>query len=307
MWLYIPNLAPQPNLSTPSLCARALAGWKQAWQSQNPVTELCVTSSGKPSQRQFSWRGWQTRPWATRLSGLTLPPSTAVRGVIAFIASLAVIPASRSHLQASAGAKPTPVTCGQIALGSSTKFDRNGVSSRTSRATSIWEPPRCSKIFAKWATAQKWACFLREKLVQASSADASSLWPTPTKSLYCNNLEMELSEAGLKFRDDPGQKGNQIALGKVARHWTMMWLLIQSVGAMPTRPFRWDHSHPLHLILRPGLRYSSRLLTFNPNFSDWMMGWPTGWTDPIAPVTAWSHWLQRMRGELSKLPIVKGD
>lgn len=49
-------------------------------------------------------------------------------------------------------------------------------------------------------------------------------------------------------------------------------------------------------------------LTFNPNFSDWLMGWPIGWTDPTQPVTEWSLWLQRMRGELSKLPLPnKGD
>jgi hypothetical protein len=47
-------------------------------------------------------------------------------------------------------------------------------------------------------------------------------------------------------------------------------------------------------------------LTFNPNFSDWIMGWPIGWADPMQPVTGWSLWLQRMRGELSKMPTLKG-
>ena len=35
------------------------------------------------------------------------------------------------------------------------------------------------------------------------------------------------------------------------------------------------------------------------------MGWPIGWTDPIQPVTGWSVWLH-MRGELSKMPTLKG-
>lgn len=60
---------------------------------------------------------------------------------------------------------------------------------------------------------------------------------------------------------------------------------------------------PLHLTLNAGPRSSIGDLTFNPNFSDWIMGWPTGWTDPTRPVTEWSVWLQRMRGELSKMPI----
>ena len=38
-----------------------------------------------------------------------------------------------------------------------------------------------------------------------------------------------------------------------------------------------------------------------PDFSDWLMGWPIGWSDPEQPVTAWSHWLQRSRGALSEM------
>lgn len=46
-------------------------------------------------------------------------------------------------------------------------------------------------------------------------------------------------------------------------------------------------------------------LTFNPNFSDWVMGWPIGWTDPMQRVTGWSVWRRRMRGALLKLPIAE--
>ena len=45
----------------------------QAWPS--PGTVLWVTSSGTPSPRPSSWRGWRTRPWIRRLSGTTLPAS----------------------------------------------------------------------------------------------------------------------------------------------------------------------------------------------------------------------------------------
>ncbi|HRC26790.1 MAG TPA: hypothetical protein PKX87_05100, partial [Alphaproteobacteria bacterium] len=48
--------------------------------SPTPDIELWVTSSGKPTRRPRSWRGWKTRPWIARLSGTTLPPSTADLG-----------------------------------------------------------------------------------------------------------------------------------------------------------------------------------------------------------------------------------
>ncbi|MEM1372035.1 MAG: hypothetical protein AAGG72_07390 [Pseudomonadota bacterium] len=121
--------------------------------------------------------------------------------------------------------------------------------------------------------------------------------------LYANRTQPEFSTEGLKFRDNPNQAGSQVSLGKVARIWTLMWLVMQSVGARPTRKMTWDCSRPLHLSLEIGARYSTGDLMFNPNFSDWMMGWPIGWTAPEQPATAFVHWLQQMRGALSKLPI----
>jgi hypothetical protein len=118
---------------------------------------------------------------------------------------------------------------------------------------------------------------------------------------------MELSKDGFKLRDDPGQKGKQIALGKAARLWTHLWLLMQAFGAVPARPFSWPHSRPLRISLNAGPGCSKGILSFNPNFSDWMMGWPIGWTDPMRPVTGWSRWLLRMRGELSRLPLIGDD
>lgn len=104
------------------------------------------------------------------------------------------------------------------------------------------------------------------------------------------------------MRDDPTQTGSQLATGKAARLWTHIWLLITACGARPTKPFSFPSSHSLHLTLQAGPRSSINDLTFNPNFSDWLMGWPIGWTDPTRPVTGWSAWLRHMRGELSKLP-----
>jgi hypothetical protein len=44
--------------------------------------------------------------------------------------------------------------------------------------------------------------------------------------------------------------------------------------------FDFPFSRRLHLTLATGQRYSRGDLTFNPNLSDWMMGWPIGWSEP---------------------------
>jgi hypothetical protein len=39
-------------------------------------------------------------------------------------------------------------------------------------------------------------------------------------------------------------------------------------------------------------------LTLNPQFTEWLMGWPIGWTESEPVATAWCLWWQHMRGEL---------
>lgn len=304
VWLYIPRMI---NRSAASPFAPALADWSLASTSQNPDIGLFVSSSGKPTRQPPSWPGWQTRPWITLLSGTMLPASTADRGAAAFISSLAAIPASRSPSRGKGRARMIRATSGRKFEGSSASVIPNGASSRTSKGTSISALTPSLTTFSQWGSRSKLACSRRSKRARHTTDAASSYWPTPTRSLYCNQVEIELSTEGMKWRNDPRQVGNQIAIGKAARLWTLMYLLIRSCGAVATKPFSYPFSLPLHLTLRPGARYSAGDLSFNPNFSDWLMGWPIGWTAPSQPVTEWSAWLQRMRGELSKLPTLPSD
>lgn len=56
-----------------------------------------------------------------------------------------------------------------------------------------------------------------------------------------------------------------------------------------------DHQTP------DGPQSSKARRTLNPLFVEWLMGWPIGWTNCASPVTGFSLWQQRMRGELSRL------
>ena len=44
--------------------------------------------------------------------------------------------------------------------------------------------------------------------------------------------------------------------------------------------------------------------TLNPRFTEWLMGWPVGWTEFELAETEWCLWLQRMRGELSRMECI---
>ena len=86
-----------------------------------PKRGLWVTSSGKPTLRQFSWRGWQTRRWSKHLFGADLLKiSRAGSGVEQWTASLRASRASRGAPPAASSAKPTTDGYGRQSLESST-------------------------------------------------------------------------------------------------------------------------------------------------------------------------------------------
>jgi len=121
-----------------------------------------------------------------------------------------------------------------------------------------------------------------------------------------NRTELEFSTKGLRFRVATDQTGKQVSLATASRLWTQMMVLAQALG-MPVRDFgSYRFSRPLHLSLRAGTRSLPGEWTCNPNFLDWMMGWPIGWSDPMRPVTGWSLWKLRMRGALCALPLAEG-
>lgn len=258
-------------------------------------------------QQPLSWRGWKTRPWIRRLSGVTCEPSTLARGVERFISSLPAIHANPSRPQAERGERRTLAISGQRSRGSPWKLEPSGSSARTWRDTSIWDCPRSLQTYAAWASRQKRASFLRLKSAHPTYGGASSFWPTPTAAMGGNRVDLEFSEKGLRFRIATDQKGSQVSLQTAARLWSQMWTMAALLGAQLTMLKSYPYSRPCHLTLKAGTRSPAGEWTFNPNFSDWLMGWPVGWSDPTQEATELSHWLQRMRGALSALPSPRND
>lgn len=103
---------------------------------------------------------------------------------------------------------------------------------------------------------------------------------------------------GVQFKTDLNQIGSQVGIKNAGSAYTLMWDLMTAAGWSPQR---FQSSHRFRVILLSGEKHSSDPLSLNPAFTDWMMGWPSGWTDPVRPVTEWSHWLRRMRIALCEL------
>nr|WP_245913711.1 hypothetical protein [Caenispirillum bisanense] len=110
-------------------------------------------------------------------------------------------------------------------------------------------------------------------------AETASQWPTPAARDYRapNTVESQAR------RNAGSLRGQQ--LQNFVEH---------SCPSMPqARPIpAGDASLQMHRTSRQRL---------NPRFCEWLLGWPTGWTNCALPVTGFARWLERSRTELSRL------
>lgn len=266
-WLYVPESA-DSNLESTS-------------QSETP-TEPCVTSSGRPTRRPLSWRGWKTRPWIERLSGTTSRPSMAARGAARWISSLPDSPVSHSAMPESDAARPTSDGSGKISLESLAKYDPATSSWRTCEESSPLLNETPSEPFSgRWpisGTMRSGTCSARPRSARRTGGKGSSCWATPTSRDWKDGANPSESVAtnGL--------------LGRQAPRWAKLPGMVRN-----------HHGHRgLDADPRTGPKAS-----LNPQFVERLMGFPPNWS--IARIgyevsaTEWSRWLRLMRSALSQI------
>src|SRR5215470_2302919 len=140
-----------------------------------------ATSSGKPTRRPLSWRGWTTRPWIARLYGTILRPSTAERGAAWWIASLRASHANHIASQASRLGTRTSARSGRSSSGSLKNANQLSFSLRMSRHSSSTSS-RSGAAYQAWASSSHRHYFKpRQRAGDLTSESGSlSLLPTPT-------------------------------------------------------------------------------------------------------------------------------
>jgi len=177
MWLYIPRTYCPSSAESLDLISQ----WGLFFQSR----ELFVTLSGKPTPRPYSWRGWKTRPWMKLLSGVTLQPSTADRGLELWIQSLVASPAKTCQSQESRkeSNKETGPGCSTNTAELFAKLDHDTFLSKTSQDSFLTEPCQpYSKSWPKWGSMRNGECFQRKMWEPRILENESSSWRTPSAS-----------------------------------------------------------------------------------------------------------------------------
>lgn len=216
-WLYVPAL--EVSNSDCELQPKDATAW-------------CAGSSGKPTPRPLSWRGWKNKPWIARLYGTILRPSTAARGAAWWIASLRE---SRVNPIASRGRGKGTRMNGRSGRNSSASLKNASqleFSLRTSRLSSNTPSPS-SAIWSAWVSSRHRLCFKppRIKELLTSGNVSLSCLPTPTAQNYGTNqggaagrvgevrpsLEILLTQlptpAARDWHSDHGQKSDEEQYG----------------------------------------------------------------------------------------------
>jgi len=106
---------------------------------------------------------------------------------------------------------------------------------------------------------------------------AAATWPTPVAQGF-SRPDLETAHTG-RASCDPRLTWRRLRRLVIASHGRAVWKRMAASGGR-----RW----------------------LNPNFVEWLMGWPPGHSLCASSETALSLWLQRMRGALSQLPMASG-
>lgn len=170
MWLHVPT----------TLCRSApeSGDWNSASESLDQMLARYATWRGK-SLPPRSWRRvCAMGRYTPLLSGLTLLPSTASRGAESWIASLRATRASPTVSPESSEERTTTAGCSTTSSGSSTRFGLIVSSAKTSLGTRTDSLKPSSQHWREWVTALRLEYSQRAAPEPATSASASSSWPT---------------------------------------------------------------------------------------------------------------------------------
>jgi len=272
-WLYVPVLAESISASN----------------SQCPAIEPSVTWREK-SMRPPSWRlAWKRGILTPYLSGLTSEPSTRDRGVESWISSLRASRASHSVSLVSESTNPTNGISGHRSHESLANASQLSFSWRTS----LFE-----RLSSHGETFEDWASQLRRPLrvpppswVRDILGAASSFLPTATQG-YGSNCGGAAGRVGkvrpsldrllptLSARDWKSGAASEATHMRNARPFNE----VMRRALLPTLRNRTGGKANTHRGQRNATTDDLLGGFVNPNWKDWFMGFPIGWTaiEPLA-------------------------
>jgi hypothetical protein len=241
-----------------------------------------ATSSGTPTPRPSSWRGWKTRPWISRLSGTISRPLMATRCAAVWISCLQDSLASRIQVPARG---PRTLTNGLSGQHLCEWYKNASRPSSFLRMFPVFSSTRRESTtpFERWASNGLRRCYkppMRPALLIRDGDSISSL-PTPTALAYGSNKGGAAGRVG-----DPRPSLDSLVKAMPPHVPPSVVRAIptptagdsKASGAAGYSTASGRHSGTTLTDWVAGATSEGRTGKLNPLFSEWMMGLPIGWT-----------------------------
>jgi hypothetical protein len=264
--------------------------------------EQSAQSSGKPIQQAYCAPDKMTD--FSRLSrfGMTFKPLTENLGEelltlcrVAFLARTSQLQETETDLT------ENEAECGEKWHGLLARFDQDSHLWRTVQCSLLEDLNESLQTLPQWGMTVDGELYLLPTLVQTIDEKEFGLWLTPTAT-NISGRSQEAMEYRIKWRESSGRK--TVPPGNLAEQVMMS-------GEIPCvdmkKPTMWgtpkaqDSRHALRDRGKgnlgeqvSGLHNGGKL---NPLWTEWLMGWPIGWTDLKPLETDKSHCAQPQLGE----------
>jgi hypothetical protein len=219
-----------------------------------------------PTPHRFSRNDKPMEPCHLSRFGLTCAVLTADRGEALLTWYRAGFPARTSQLQAAAPASTAVAqVCGARWHESSVRFDPIAYCWRTHRCLWAEDLPWSSVTLPSWGMTLDGVVFQRQTAERPISVTASGLWPTPAVQGNTTQPKKRRRRAPSTTYAWPTPVAS-MCKGSSPRSLTRRSGASRARDRLDHAVMACDHGH------------------LNPTWVEWLMGWPTGWTDlkPLA-------------------------
>lgn len=257
-------------------CSRVLVA--EFWAATSLDGAPSAPSNTTPTPVAYFWPDKTTEHSRLSRFGMTSEPLTVDRGAELLTwfreASLA-----KTSAQLAEGMESTvsAVGFGRKWLGLLARFDRDTSTWRTPQSSLLEGSDEFSEIWPRWGSMRNGASWERQMWAPSINGTESGLWPTPNCAGYRSDGELLLLSRKLSTREEYLAMTDRACNSKRERFWptpTACMSKGSSEAALTRKSGRSRENDRLdHAVM------ASTGGRLNPEWVEWLMGWPIGWTD----------------------------
>lgn len=254
--------------------------------------------NGTPTPAAYYWPDKTTGHSRLSRFGMTSKPLTADRGEALLMLFLAASRARTSaQPEAAQDSTANEAGCGEKWQGSFAKYDPASRSWKTRQFSLLGDCTEFSETWPRWGSMRNGECLERPMSERPTCESESGLWPTPT----CGGGGRTLPEGTTPTGKTPEGRKQTVCLERYVQQverkvWptpTVAMAKGSSGGALTRKTGKSRENDRLDYAVEVDAK-NGRL---NPQWVEWLMGWPLGWTE-LQPLETgrFREWLQQHGG-----------